>query len=269
MNCSEVEKFVYAYVDGEFDDSDRSEFEAHVASCPECRRLVSFEDWFCKRLKEGLACETVPEGLEQRIHAALRKAEGGNSVSIWWRRAISVLPGQIWKPVPALAAVGALAFFLWPAMGSSPVVSGALERHRRNLPVEVTGPDDVTVRAWFRDKVDFPVNIPRFAGMHKAHLLGGRLSHLGERQAAYVVYDVNGAKVTVLAFKGKGLKMPSGRTLTLGHRPVVVHNEDGYSSAVYTDRGVVYTVTSEMDEEEMIGLVSTSLDIRPAAVLGN
>ncbi len=40
MDCRELERSVDAFLDGEFDDRERAEAEAHLAGCPRCTAMV-------------------------------------------------------------------------------------------------------------------------------------------------------------------------------------------------------------------------------------
>lgn len=41
MNCQDVQKFAFTYLDAEFDGRERGEFEAHLQLCHDCRLVVS------------------------------------------------------------------------------------------------------------------------------------------------------------------------------------------------------------------------------------
>ena len=44
MNCSDIERYVYVYLDGEFEERELREFEVHTAQCDPCRRRVASEE---------------------------------------------------------------------------------------------------------------------------------------------------------------------------------------------------------------------------------
>lgn len=133
-----------------------------------------------------------------------------------------------------------------------------MDWHVGNYPIEVTGPDSARVTHWFRDKVDFPVRLPQFAG-RQVNLLGGRIAHVADRRAAYLVYEVDGVRLSVLVFDGEGLTIPSDRIREVGGRDVALLNNKGYEVAVLQDGGVTYTLTSELSEPAFVELVAASL----------
>lgn len=148
------------------------------------------------------------------------------------------------------------------------IVAESVNLHRRNLPVEVTGPSGERVRYWFHGKLDFPVRLPRFerAGHNDVNLLGARLSHLREKQAAYVVYEARGQKLSVMVFDGHHRVRP----MPSPHHPLrraspgrQIYNADGYNVAIIENNGVTYSITSELPQEDMVKLVNAAFHPKP------
>lgn len=136
-----------------------------------------------------------------------------------------------------------------------PIIKESVNWHTRNLPIEVTGPSDLRVRTWLKPKVDFPVRLPRFdrTGRVDVSLLGARLSNIREKQAAYVVYEVDGNKISVMLFNGE--PRPQQHPAR-GNREIYTAN--GYNVAVVEDNGVTYSITSELPREDMAQLVDAA-----------
>ena len=104
LDCREIESFVPAYVDGEFDAYERAEVEAHLAHCAACRHAVRVQAALKDALKRA-APAIAPIELRYSVQLALRDEE---------------LPGSRWDAVLhnprsvglAAAAVGAAVWFL-------------------------------------------------------------------------------------------------------------------------------------------------------------
>src|SRR5699024_4252680 len=135
---------------------------------------------------------------------------------------------------------------------ASPVVGESVAWHRRSVPVEVVGPDPNTVRRWFSDKVSFAVNVPQFNG--PARLLGGRLSHVRQYEAAYLLYEVNGTKLSVMLFDAGDISHYADFK-----NKTFVDNSNGYNVAIREKSGVTYTFTSDMDAEDLAELVDGTM----------
>jgi len=88
--------------------------------------------------------------------------------------------------------------------------------------------------------------------------------NVGERPAAYIVYqDLSGHRVAFLVFdpRDESIEAPhrrvvNGRELYLGGGP-------GVSTAAYQDRGLGYVSTSDLDEDSLARLVTTTFRVNP------
>lgn len=280
MTCDDFIPFTDAYVDQEFDEREHAEMEVHLSMCDDCRERVDFQVKLKQQFKACLE-EKAPESLRARIfeelehHQASLVTEADESETAIQEADVVELPSSSsnddrpwlarygWIAAPLAAAV-ALVFFL-PAFtvapaksGQLPVVEQAVDWHAGNYPIEVTGPDSARVTQWFRNKVDFPVRLPQFAD-RQVNLLGGRIAHVQDRRAAYLLYEVDGTRMTVLLFDGDGLTIPSDKIRSVEGREVAVLNSNGYEIALLQDSGVTYTITSELSEGEFLSVVSSSL----------
>lgn len=253
MTCSDAQGLLHAYVDGEFDPVERRDFDAHVRACEACHGIVRFEAWFRDGLRESLPVPVAPQELHARVRADVRRSVGPDQA-----------PLPLWAAAPAALAVAAVVTVVvmaWDAVDtpSTPVVD-AVSMHRRDLPAEVgpATPDDV--RRWFWGKVNFPVQAPvqGVAGAVPARFLGARVSHVGRFPAAHLMYDVGGARVSVMAFQGPGQAMPSREVRRVGARTVHFDKLDGYNVAFSRSGDVTYAVTGDVPTARMVGFLPTS-----------
>ncbi|MFB6262136.1 MAG: hypothetical protein ABEL76_00735, partial [Bradymonadaceae bacterium] len=79
------------------------------------------------------------------------------------------------------------------------------------------------------------------------------------RRAAYVSYRADGSDLSVMVFRGEGLRVPTERIREIGGREVAVLSNDGYGVAVMQNDGITYTMTSDLRREKLVDLVSNTL----------
>jgi mycothiol system anti-sigma-R factor len=249
LRCAGIQRFVDTYLDGEFAERDRAEFEAHVGECESCRRKVKQQAEWKVAIKAAAPREQAPAALRNRVlRAVAKEAQPERSWSAWAKRVL-----------PVAAAVGLVGSFAVSQVQWSPVAADVIAKHQRNLPIEVSGGTE-QVRDWYAGKVDFPVRPPRFAiGNTPVALRGGRLTNVGDRQAAYLVYDINGSKVSVFIFDPGKRSVEAPHRMVIGNREVFLDQERGYSVVLYRDRGVEYAITSDLDSDQMLKLVSSAV----------
>lgn len=256
MDCSDLDRLLPAYADGEFADSDCAEIEAHLSDCTKCRDEVAAHLAFRCFLQEK-ACESpirASTGLEERIRKDMARERGRDQV-----RRFSLYSAM----AAGLMAVASAGYLFADARAEPPelMLLDAIDKHARALPVEVT-PAGGDVESWFRGKVDFRVRAPKFSAPSAPRLMGARLANVRDRQAAYLVYggDDSERRTTLLVFPGT-LDLPDGRRTQVGGRDVVMANQRGYNVAVWHQRGIVYSLVSDLDESDMIQLVSQVDDV--------
>lgn len=264
MDCEELKRSLDAFVDGEFEEREQAEVEAHVAVCEGCRRLVEEHTRFRLVLRSQLRCclgEGAPAGrapaeLRARILEALAHERRPP-----WRR-------------PAALSAAALLLVLVAGLGLArqrlfaprldPFVEEAVRRHTRDLPLEVTaaatGP--ASVSDWFAGKLDFNPAPPRFH--HPGvRLVGGRLSHLRDWPAAYIRYDAPRGRIGVFILDDPDGRLTGpGALHGLGPNGVWIARTRGYRVAVWRQNDIVYSAVTDLDERDFTELVSGAQDDR-------
>jgi anti-sigma factor RsiW len=267
-------------VDGELADTELGEVLAHVEQCASCRDALERRE-STKRALARLGDESrCSEGFHARLADALA-AESGPIAAPVRRGPVIVRSLQRWFAAAAvtvgLAGVGFAVGFWMPALsgaggadvvasdayddpnGPPPlIVDESIRWHARQVPVEVAGPDRAAVGAWFADKVAFPVDPPALAP--RAHLIGGRLGNVERSEAAFLLYDLDGTKVSVMVFDPQLTALPRLRGVRGGE--VYVRDANGYAVAVEERNGIGYSYTTQLPREELAELVGASYTLR-------
>jgi anti-sigma factor RsiW len=258
MDCSDLERSIDAYLDGEFDASERAEADLHLEGCPRCRILAderkTMRDALRTKLREAMAAPApagrAPDALRKRIEEALAHRRRP-----LWRRALSPIPIS----TVAACAAGALLVLLTHT-GDSALVEEAVKSHHRGLPLEVMASvaGEAPILAWFADKLDFNPAPPRFRA-DGVRLLGARLAHLREWPAAYIRYELpKGQAGLFIVDDPKGRFDASGREVRLGQQIIRLGASRGYNVAVWRDHEIVYSLVSDLDEAALYELVRTA-----------
>jgi anti-sigma factor RsiW len=258
MDCSELERCVDAYLDGEFDSRERGEADAHLARCDRCRALVEGQGHVRAALRAKLreamtppaAAGRAPPELRARIEDALARTRRP-----LWRRVLGPVPlGAV-----AACAAGALVVFATHGPDDG-LVEDAVRSHHRGLPLEVMAASvgEGSIPAWFAGKLDFNPAPPRFhaAGVH---VVGARLSNLRELPAAYIRYELPRGQAGLFIVDDPGGRFGgAGREVRVGPQALRVVNARGYNVAVWRENEIVYSLVSDLDETALFELVRTA-----------
>jgi anti-sigma factor RsiW len=258
MDCQEVQRSLEPYVDGEFDGMELVEANRHLASCPRCRELVEAQgrvrSLLRAKLREamgpGSSAGSAPDGLRHRIIQAL--AHQRRPV---WRRMLSPVPAA----TMAACAAGVLVV-LWSHASTDPLIEEAVRKHARDLPLELStpgvSPDDIP--GLLASRLDFNARPPEFKAKG-VRLVGARVAHLKDRSAAYMRYEVPRGHAGLYIMDDPDRRMgETGRVVNLGPSTIRMINSRGYNVAVWRQNEIVYSLVSDLDEEDLVQLVETA-----------
>ncbi|MBX2811316.1 MAG: zf-HC2 domain-containing protein [Myxococcales bacterium] len=251
MKCREVDSYAELSFDGELDANDRAELEEHLHRCPACRRRSELSGWLHSqlrvRLREQGFTATLPLGLKTRITSRIRADRGS---ALRWSHAAPLVLGMMAFGILAAANQG----------NTTPLDPDAsVERHAAQLPLEVRAFGDVrSVRRFLRQNFRHPVDFPRIERtLPQLRLVGARLDHVSNREAALLMYDNRGARVSLMVFPSHRVLRPPPRfeeKLIHGHS-VITGRHRGYNVMAWTRGSLVYSVVSDVDEHELVHMV--------------
>jgi anti-sigma factor RsiW len=144
--------------------------------------------------------------------------------------------------------------------GPSLIPEEAVARHSVNLPPEVRADDAKRVQRFLQKNLRYPVAVPHFETQNpNVRLVGARLSSLDDREAAYMMYDHRGAKLSVFAYpKPARFSRPNGfEEIHAGSHVLLVGKRRGYNVVAWEAGEVVYSMVSDLDPRELVELAST------------
>ncbi len=262
-SCDEFEPFIDAYIDDEFGARESADMEAHLDRCQACRGRVQARLRFREQLRSSLSGDRAPEELREQILASLsdveQEGEDGEAARFWQRLPLR-RAGWIAGPLAAAVALVVVVpeFTVAPAASSpATVIDSTVDWHQGNFPLEVTTADRDEAQRWFDDKVDFSVRLPQFDD-DRVNLLGGRIAHVEDQRAAFLLYEVDGARLSAMVFDGEGMRVPRENLRRVADRDIAWLNQKGYGVALMQDAGVTYALTSDLPEERFLELVGGS-----------
>lgn len=252
MNCQETQKFIHVYLDGEFAEDDRRDFERHMRHCARCRAMARFEERFKTALRSRVAPLTPPEGLERDVITRLRAEPAPGSAL--WKWGIRV--------VPAGLAAGLLMVFMWPQAAPMPRLAAPAPGSPLDglTETETDTPDPpgpaLTPAPAYRPMRAGPIQ-PAGFGSHSMDLASGTPTdnwpQLPGRTFAFPGH--RRFKVTALPpgeFPVEGLVAHR-----LGDVDIYFGTRHGRSVALFRHKGRPYQITANMPVDELQGVVQT------------
>ncbi len=241
MNCTRLRQVLDAYVDRELDAATAEEIDRHLAGCPDCAALRAERDALRGLIRAEAPYYAASEGLRQEVRRALAGTadeRAGRGRHLSWLHA-SVLA--------AAAAAGGLVLGLWLARppAEDPLREHVVASHVASLAPErqltdVASADRHVVKPWFAGKTDFAPVVRDLSDAGFA-LIGARLDHVADRQAAAVVYRVRNHTVNLFIWRGE----------TDRRAGVDVATARGFSVATWAEGGLRFAAVSDVDQREL------------------
>lgn len=73
LDCEEVLRRVWTYLDGEMDEVQYREIQAHVAACADCGPQFEFQRRLLALIEEKCRAGPIPDSLKQRLFRLLEE----------------------------------------------------------------------------------------------------------------------------------------------------------------------------------------------------
>ena len=185
MNCREAQPLLNAYSDGELDLVRTLELEEHLHDCSVCGAQLETQ----KELSAAITAAPyyrAPAPLRARIDSSERSA---------WRRPAA------WFALAASVIIALLVTGRWTPADSigDQIVQAHLRALRTGHLFDVAASGGHTVRPWFADKLDYPLNVEDISSRGFV-LAGGRVDSLNGRTVAVLVYQRGSHVVNVFVW---------------------------------------------------------------------
>jgi anti-sigma factor RsiW len=242
MNCARLRQVLDAHLDGEIDHATSDEAEQHLGGCAACSALMNERLLLRKRVRADAPRFRAPPGLRRAVRHSLGAADEDTMT----RRTAR----PTWKQAGAFAVIAALigaSAGYWAgrplsdtSLGEQVVAShvGSLSAPRRLT--DVASSDRHDVKPWFQGKVDFAPAVRDLSGDGYL-LLGARLDHVADRQAAAIVYRVRNHIINLFAW----------RAVAAGDAPLALGSTRGFNVVTWSEGGLRYAAVSDVDARDL------------------
>jgi len=239
MNCTNVQRLLHPYADGELDLVRQLEIEDHLHECRACGQ----QEKSLHSLRDALA---APE-LYYHAPAALRSRLQVATVPLRLRQR-RILPRLVAVAAGILLLVtllGTLTRVLWMSADDR-IANVVLADHIRSLQVnhltDVESSDRHTVKPWFQDtaRLDFAPEVPDLSEEDYT-LKGGRLDYLADRPVVALVYLRHKHVINLFTWPGTSTKDKTVHYLT----------RQGYHVRHWQRADMVYWVVSDLNDQEL------------------
>ncbi len=261
MTCREVLRDLETYLDGELPVRETLEVAEHLASCASCAAREEQARAARAHLRLTAPRPEIPPALRERIAAALDRAD---------RMALRASPLAGRRPfwlatVAAAAAAVLLAVWIGRPTGPAPLALELVAQHmsvaRLPEPVEFASSDAGAVAGWFQGRAPYRVSVPDYSRTG-IRLLGGRVTDLSDRRAAFIVYEKNRRTISLFTFPHyDGGGFARATAVTRDGRTFYTQEVRGYQVLLWQERGMAYALVADLGWDELFQCAEGLLQI--------
>jgi len=257
MDGRDVERLVELSIDGELAPSEEADLAAHMNEAPhvrdEARRTKEFHLSLREKLRAASDDTLTPPNLRSRVVYRLRcEADEQRDRAFPWGRAIA-----------ATLSIAVVALASWANTAEPLDFEDAVARHSRNRPPEFRARGSLGELTHFLEpNLGYSVTVPQAADP-QVRLVGARLASIRNHEAAHVMYDHRGARISLFAYpKPRRVRVPEEfEARIVRGREVILGEHRGYNVVSFTEGDVMYALVSDLDVQQLVGWVA---DFRPS-----
>lgn len=243
-------------LDGRLEGELREAVERHLLDCERCRRELEQMRW-TRRLARASAAEPAPEGLNERLSAALDEEDarqaGPDPAAQRWRP----MSWPVWAGLAAAVVLVALVT-LWPSgppdLPAELAADFAAYRDG-TLTLEVIASDVGEVERYLERYLDFEARVFDLAMMEYLPV-GGRVHDAGGAPSALFVYRGPDGRILVCQmFRGRLEDLPAAAQRRVNDGiEFKVYDRDGETVVAWQEGEVVCVLVSDIPREQVIQL---------------
>ncbi len=266
MNCNNVRKYFYAFLDDELDVEKNIEVLAHLDMCCECSQRIEKERLLQNRARETVCEVKAPDYLVENI---LSSTEEKPSVFILFIK--NLMSGRQLVPVAgiAVAMIMIVYFFMVPGNLKKDDVLYLAESEYHNymtqqLDLDIRSQDAETIEKYLQKQTNSSVILPEIKD--DVTLIGASLYEIDGVKVSQVFYMHDETPVSLMiicnpdSISGYGKNIDfSGMKEILIDEKIVYYDDKGYCGHCqimgWKEAGNQYVIVSMLNSDEMIRIL--------------
>lgn len=260
MTCAEARAAIDAYLDDELGVLEVLRVQTHVRRCDDCRQVLDSEATLHALLAADVLHDEAPERLRERI-----RREGAALVSEEPRAPARRRRAALFGAYLSGAVMGALLLAIFIIPGSRSPKSAQLAVHavawhldhatRPMLDLGVRTANPALLAAWLKRRLGLTVPFPPVS-VRGERLVGARVAAIAERQAAHVLYEGNGRRVSLFAARWPVRQSADGTEHMVEGLELYTATLNGVSVAWWSDGDHLYVAAVETGEADLLALAA-------------
>lgn len=257
MTCREFLSAVDPYLDDELTVVETLRVHGHLLFCEACRKAMESEAFLRSLIAADAAGEQAPHSLSERVRQHVAAASSLVPASRPGPRR-PLLTRAVLAGVAMLGLV--LAIVLIPGGRGpddlSPLAAEVAAKHLlygvgKEAARDLATSEAPRMAAWLEGPLGFSVKLPRLARPGE-RLVGGRVLSVADAPAAYLLYERDGARISLFITRPRPFGRGSGDTLMVEGVELYTTRVGGVAVAWWEDAGRLYAAASTAGAKDVL-----------------
>ena len=263
MNCNDVRKYFYAFLDDELDVEKNIEVLAHLDMCCECGQRMEKERLLQRRVRETVCDVKAPGSLMENILTSTQERPSSFIFSVK-----NFFSGRRLIPIAGIVTsmILIVCFYMIPGnLKQDDVIYQAESKYHKymeqQLDLEIRSQDSGKIVEYLRDQTNSNVVLPEIK--QDVQLIGATLSEVDGMKVSQVFYQYGGKpfSVTILCNSefqsefGKNIDFSEMQKMSIDDK-VVYFDDKGYCGHCkitgWKESGNQYVLVSMLNRDEII-----------------
>ena len=263
MICSETSEYLFAFLDNELDASLSMDFQHHIDHCAVCAREIEIERAIHGQLTRAIKTQGSEIPFNKHAIKQIIKQDKTSVVQprLVFRRTFLAACATV------IVAVGIASHFVMKNVGDTKnhsefvnLVVGDFEHFlQEGQPINFASSNANSVSDWLLQQTDLEVILPSVKGIY-CKLIGARKCKIQGDPAAFVVYEMHGTPISLLAVTGRSDSLKQMDQIEYNGRIHWVDHLKDISVVAYRQNNLIYAMTSKLDKHELIHFLSGAVD---------
>jgi anti-sigma factor RsiW len=254
--CVRNHTVVLRFLNKDLNPRERAAFLVHLRSCADCRATLEQEQALSDMLERSRPLYTAGPALRERVTALVEQRRASKSFRT---RLLALIPQRVplWRllPVPAAIIIAVLLFSNMNRQArAASYVETAARAHRAyelgGMAVELRTESPEELKAWVARNVHCEVQLPVLplqpGKQNMYQLIGASLLPYGQHQAAMVIYEAKGERVSLLVAPSSTAAVAGGDVSRAQNLVFHFFSVNNLRVVTWTSHGTAYALVSSL-----------------------
>jgi hypothetical protein len=266
MNCNDIRKYFYAFIDNELDVEKNIEILAHLDMCYECSQKIEEERLLHKRVKETVCMVKAPAYLEHNILKSVEKKP-----NFFTLLKENLLLKSRLIPLTAIATVViiAVSFFVIQSnlKKNDALYLAESEFHnylKENLDPDIRSQSVKSIVEYFQNQTGLSVTLPVIK--EDIQLVGAALPRIKGVQVPLIFYMHDETPIALFvvcnsdSLPGYGINIDFSRMKGVSKDNMMLYTDTGYCGSCqiigWKEAGNEYVMISNLNSDKMMRILT-------------